>query len=231
MELAVIDLIVAVFIILGTFIGLKKGLVREVISIIGVIIAVILAWQFKNIVSGFLYSNLPFINLTGESTLLNIIIVELIAFLAILIVLLIVLKLITSVTGLLDKIVGIASGLGTISKLLGMVVGFIESYVVVFFVLFFLTSFANLKVDDTTISKYILKDTPVLAEMVKNENETFKEIMALKDKYKEKDDKYNQEVFEIMVKYDFISKDTAKKLVENKKIKIDNADEIIKKYN
>jgi len=231
MELAIVDIGVIAFIIIGALVGLKKGLVKEVISIIGVVLAVLIAWKLKNMVSGFLYQTLPFINLTGESTLLNIIIVELISLMLVLIVLLIILKFITTVTGLLDKIVGIASGLGGISKLLGMAVGFIESYVLIFFVLFFLSSFANLNVDNSIVSKYILKETPVIADMVKNENESFKEIMALKDKYKEKDDNYNKEVFETLIKYEVISKDTAKKLVENNKIKIDNANDIINKYN
>ena len=228
-----IDGIIVLLLILGSFIGLKKGIVKSVVSFAGLIIAFVLAWFLKNPISEFMYTKFPFFSFTGETALINIIIYELIAFLIIAIVLLVIVKLVTHFTGLVSKILTLSKSMGFISKLLGMIFGFIETYVIIFMVLFFMYNFTNIykTIEANTLATRMLDSTPLLTNMVESERSSFEEIANLSKNYKENSEEYNEQLFDILLKYDVIKPSTAKKLVEENKVKINNADKIIEKYN
>ena len=227
-----IDFVIVVLLILGALFGLKKGIVKSVISLFGVVLVFIIAWNLKNPIVQILFTKLPFFNITSTTSIMNIVIYELIAFLLIAIILLIILKLIMIFTGLIDKILSITKVMGFASKLLGMIFGFIEMYVLIFFVLFFLYNFTNIykSIDNNTLALRMLNSTPILSTMVENERATFDEITSLKDNYKENDEEYNKKVFETLIKYNVLKPKTAQELVNSGKVKIDGAEEIIKKY-
>ena len=224
-----VDLIVLVVLLLGALSGFKKGLVKSVVSFIGLILAIVIAWYLKNPISEYMYTNLPFFNFTGNMSLYNIVIYELVAFLIILIILLIVVRLIAFATGLIDKLVGLISGLGIVSKILGAVVGFLESYVVVFMVLFLLFNFTtlNIAVGENAMSTKMLESTPILSSMVKDEFKSLEEVSKLTDNYKEGTNEYNRELFRILLKYNVIKDETAQSLIDSNKIKFDGAQDVL----
>lgn len=227
-----IDVVLIVVILFGAFIGFKKGLINNIISFIGVIIAIMIAWYLKNPISEFMYTSLPFFSFKGETALINIIIYELIAFLLIATILLIILKLIVKVTGLIDKILSVTTTLGFISKILGFAFGFIETYVLSFIVLFILYHCTGLynEIDNSVVASRMLNSTPVLSKFVEGESKSLQEISDLKDIYKVGTDEYNEHLFETLIKYNVIDTKTAKKLVEKDKVKVPNALDIINKY-
>ena len=229
---SLIDLIVIVLVILGTFIGYKKGLIKGIITTFGVIICLIIAWFLKNSLSEFMYTKLPFFSFNGDMSLFNIIIYELIAFLIISIILLLVLKFIVMFTGLIDKILSISKSIKTLSNILGAILGFFETYVFVFIILFILHSVSPLtnQIDQGFITNYMINKTPILASAIEKEDKSLNEITDLGKKYQKGTDEYNYHLFEILVKYDVIKYDTAKKLVDDNKVKINGASEIIDKY-
>ena len=55
-----VDLIIIVFVLLGAFVGAKRGFTRELVSVIGFIVCIVLAFLFKNPIASFLYDHLPF---------------------------------------------------------------------------------------------------------------------------------------------------------------------------
>ena len=230
MSLTIIDIIAVIIVALGGFIGFKRGLVKSVVSLVGLIIAFILAWILKGPISNFMYTNLPFIDFSGSLSLINILIFEFIAFLIMLIIFLVILKLVVKVTGLIDKIVGLASGLKGVSKILGLVFGLIENYLLVFIILYALSGIAHLntEIDKGIVTSTILNKTPIINETFKGELGLVKEVSEIKLNLDEQ--KSNKELFDLMLKYKVINVDTAKKLVSENKVKIDNAEEIIKKY-
>ncbi len=227
-----IDLIVIAVMILGTLIGYKKGLIKGIITTFGVIICLIIAWVLKNSLSEFMYTKLPFFSISGDMALFNIIIYELIAFLVIAIILLLVLRFIVIFTGLIDKLLSISKSMKTLSKILGAVLGFVETYIFVFVILFILHSVSGLtnQINEGYISNYMINKTPILANVVEKEDKSLKEITDLNKNYKQGSEEYNQHLFEILVKHEVIKYDTAKKLVNDNKIKINNANEILEKY-
>ena len=231
MSLGIFDFILLLGLLIGGIIGLKKGMIKEVISFVGLIIAIVIAWHLKNPISEFMYTRLPFFNFRDSTALINIILFEIVAFLIVLIILLIVLKFIVVMTGLVDKIVGIASGLDFVSKILGLIVGVLESYIVVFILMFCLYNFTPLKSNmQGTLTERALNNTPILSNLVKKEADSLSEIANIKFSITEESEKYNKELFEILVKHKVISTNAARKLIQNNKINIKDASEIIKKY-
>ena len=204
----------------------------EVVSFFGIILVLFLAWNLRSILASFLYSTLPFFSFTGEMALATIIIYELISFLVLAIVFLILLKLITTFTGLLDSILSISKSLGIIGKVIGLALGFVETYFIVFIALFICYNFFNMnsQIDESQICKYILNETPVLSESVKNETQSLQEIAKIKDRFVLGSDEYNKEVFETLIKYKVIDINTAQKLVDEQKIDFPHAKDLVNKY-
>ena len=227
-----IDAIIIILLLFGAFIGFKKGIIKSIVSLGLVLLAIIIAWFLKNPIASIMYTKLPFFNFTSSTSLINIIVYEMIAFLIIAIILLILVKAIVFFTHLIDKILSISKSMGFVSKILGMIFGFIEMYIIIFMVLFVLYNFTNVykSIDGSTLALRMLNSTPILSPMVEGEKSTFDEIYYLKENFKENDEEYNKKLFETLIKYKVISTNTAKELVKDGKIKINGAQEIIDNY-
>ena len=205
-----IDAIIVILLIIGALFGFKKGIIKGIVSLGLMILAIVIAWFLKNPIASVMYTKLPFFSFTSSTSLINIIVYEMVAFLIIAIILLILVRIILFFTKLVDKIL----------------------YIIIFITLFIMYNFTNVykSIDENTIALRMLNSTPVLTKMVDGEKATFDEIYKLKENYKENDEEYNKELFNVLIKYKIISTNTAKQLVSEGKIKIDGASEIIKRY-
>lgn len=230
--LYIVDAIIIGLLLLGALFGFKKGIIKSIVSLGLVILAIIAAWFLKNPIASVMYTKLPFFSFTSSTSLINIVIYEMIAFLVIAIILLILVKAIVFFTHLIDKILNISKSMGFLSKILGMIFGFVEMYIIIFIALFVMYNFTNIykSIDNSTLALRMLDSSPILSPMVEKERKTFDDIYNLKNNYKENDEEYNKQLFETLIKYNVISTSTASSLVNNDKIKINGADEIIKKY-
>ena len=59
----IVDVIIILLIAFGGVMGFKRGFTRSLVSALGTIAIVVLAFLLKNPVSVLLYENLPFLNL------------------------------------------------------------------------------------------------------------------------------------------------------------------------
>ena len=82
-------------------------------------------------------------------------------------------------------------------------------------------------IKDSSLATSILNNTPILTEQFKEPKAAIDEILSLSTTYKNDKDGYNAKAFEILIKYNVISKDQAEKLISKKKIDISNAQDII----
>ena len=79
----VVDIVILIFLAFGALIGFKRGFTRQLVSLVGIFVIIVVSFLFKNPVSVFLYNNLPFFNFGGifkDITVLNILVYEVIAF-------------------------------------------------------------------------------------------------------------------------------------------------------
>lgn len=233
----VIDIAIIIILILGFLVGASRGFTKQLVSCLGFIVTVVLAFLLKNPISEFLYEHLPFFDFLGVFkgvTILNILLYEVIAFLLVLAILNIIWKILLTATSIFEKFLEATIILGIPSKILGGILGVLENYVLVFIALYILSlPFFNIEViDESKFRDPIVNQTPVLSGLTLDNFKVVDEFEDLKNKYEVTTDaeKFNLEALDLLLKYDVITVESAQTLVEKGKLKINNVDVIIKKY-
>ncbi len=235
----IVDIVIIILILLGTIIGLARGFTKQLVSSLGTIISIILAFVFKNKISILLYSNLPFYKFGGVLkgvTSLNILLYELIAFLLVFLVFSIIFKVLSFLASALESVLTASLIFGLPSKILGAILGFIESYVLVFVLLFILTlpvfQFNDYILDHSKFAEKILLDTPIVSNYTQDTVNIVSEFSNLKEEYKNTDDsmKFNRDTLKLFLKYKIITVESVETLIKKDKLKIDAVEEILNCY-
>lgn len=235
----ILDIAIVLVLIMSAIIGFKRGAIKEVVSLVGIIIVFILAFSLKGVLGNVLCKWLPFFNFAGNLegvTVLNILLYQLIAFLIIYSLLFSVYMIVVKISGIVQKIVHMTVILWLPSKLIGAVVAFITGYVMVFVVLLALL----IPLKDTDIFKnskfanYIVYDTPILASSSENISTSINEIYELGEDLSKGDiskNEANVKTMDILLKYKVVSAETARELVVLDKLDgISGLDKVIEKY-
>ena len=232
-----VDVIILVFIGFGGIIGFRRGAIKELVSGVGFILITFLSFVLKNPLSILLYENLPFFKFGGiikGVTVLNIFLYEFIAFLLIFFVLMFLWKVVLFASSIIQKILNMTIILGLPSKIIGFLFGLIEFYLISFIIIYILTLpiFSVKSVINSKVGSYILNDTPLVSDTVKNSTGYIDDFVDLKDKYlyTQSADQFNYETLDLFLKYDIVTVDSVKKLKEKNKLDIENIDDLIKKY-
>lgn len=233
----IVDIIIILFILMGAVVGFKRGFTKELVCAVSFFVIIVLSFLLKNPVSIFLYEHLPFFKFGGilkGVTVLNIALYEIIAFLVVMGILTVILNILKKATSIFEKILKFTIILGIPSKILGAIVGLIESFVWVFIVLYILNLpvFHINELDNSKYKDQILEKTPILSELVKDSVGVIKEFSELKTKYEEttSPSEFNRETLDLFLKYDIITVESVDYLVEKDKLKIDNIESILIKY-
>ena len=228
-----IDILILVIIASFAIIGFKRGVFQSLVTIVGFIIIIYLAYLFKNVLGDFLVLHLPFTKysfIPNGSYVLNVVAYEAIGFAMVLAVLGVLYKIVLIASGLFEKLLKITIILGVPSKILGLIIGAIEGYILVYFGLFILTQ-PFIRFDVLNKSKYaetILKDTPVLSGIAEN---TFIVIDEIEDTIKTgNSDNFDLRLADLVLKRKIASADVMQKLIDNKKLSIDGLQSIVNNY-
>lgn len=235
----IIDIIIILLIIMFAVIGGKKGFVKTLVSLVGIILVFIISYFLKNSIAEFLSLNLPFFNFVGSfkgATILNVIIYQLIAFIIVFSILMVLYAIVVKVSGILDKILKSTIILAIPSKVGGVIVGIIEGVVISLIALIFLSlpvlNFTM--VESSGVKKFLFNISPIIGNISNNTNDAVSEIFELKDKFSESDNKeeFNLSCLDVLLKHKVIRVDYSEKLVDSTKLKIDRdkAKAIINKY-
>lgn len=232
-----VDLIIILFILSGVVLGWRRGVTRQLVSCLGLIVVVVASFLLKNPVSIFLYEHLPFFKFGGifkGVTVLNILLYEVIAFLIVFAILMIALKVLMLATTVFEAILKATIILSIPSRILGAIVGIIENFVIAFIVLYLLMLpvFHMDVVKQSKLANNILKSTPVLSGMIDDSLEVIEKFTDLKEKYKEATNanSFNRETLDLFLEYNVVSIRSVDKLVEKNKLVIDDIDSILIKY-
>lgn len=235
MNINLVDAIILLIILLGGVIGFKEGVIKKLTSVVGLVIVIVLSFILKNKLSVIFYENLPFFNLWGAFKgiqVLNILFYEMLAFVIIASVLTIVYRLILGFTGIIEKVLKATVILSIPSKILGFIVGLIENYIWVYLILFILTlPVINLKeVYESKTAVFIMEKTPILSKYTNKTLDIYNDLYAIIDSEGAKtNEQVNEEAMDLMLKYEIITKDSARKLIDKNKV-IVNDDSFLNKY-
>ena len=233
----IVDIIIIIFLAFGALIGFRRGFTKQLISSIGLLAVVILAFIFKNPVSTLLYENLPFFKFGGifkGVTVLNILIYEVIAFFLVLAILMIILKILLFISGIFERFLNMTILLGIPSKIFGAVLGILENFIIAFIVLYILTlPIFNIKgLEDSKIKNTILKKTPILSTQIDKSIKVIDEFVELKNKYETAVDPvgFNLEALDLLLEYKITTVSSVEKLLEQDKLQMTGVDKILEKY-
>lgn len=219
----ILDALIIIFLLVGALAGYRRGLVKQAVLLVGLIVVLVLSFYIRVPVSTFFYKNLPFFNFDGifhGISVLNILLYEVIAFLIVFSILYLVLRILLKISGLIEKLLRATIILGFFSRIGGMIVGAIESYVIVFIILFvFSQPFINISgLDNSNFCDKILENTPVLSDMTKDIRHVTDEIENIIESYKGKDVDFNEKTIELFLKYDIITEENINLLKEKGKL-------------
>lgn len=227
----VVDAIIILLILAGAVVGFKRGFTSQLISFIGIFVVVIFSFILKNPISIFLYEHFPFFPFGGVLkgvTVLNIALYEFIALFLVMSILFIILRVLIFATVIIEKILKFTIILGIPSKILGAILGVVESFVWIFIIMYII----NLPVFNfsaVNTSKYkdtILNKTPILSAFADDSIKIMEEFIDLKSKYNSEPNatEFNKETLDLFLKYNVITISSVDKLIEKGKLKIDNVE-------
>ena len=223
-----LDIIIIMIIVFGALIGFKRGIIKQSVVTLGMILVVILSFALKNPVSAFMYKNFPFFSFNGiyeDISVLNILLYEIIAFSIVFSILSTILIIIIRISNSFDKILKLTFLFALPSRILGAILGAMEYYLIVFIFLFVIMQpvfelnnsdlFKNSK-----LKNVILEKTPFVSGYIEPTVKTVEEIEKLiKDRKKYDEKQFNCKVTNIMVKNKIIDKKSLDYLYSSGKIK------------
>ena len=236
-----LDIVIILLLIMFAVVGWKQGIIKEVVQLVGMIIILVLSFNFKDELGNIFCKWLPFFDFAGSPVegmiSLNIVIYQLLGFLAIFVILYGVYSLLLKVSGILQKLVDWTIILLIPSKIGGLIVGLVEGYILIFILLLLILGLPTNMTSNYRNSEMVNKivyETPVLSTAAKDVTNTFKDIYELTDEViNENLDKNeaNLRTIDIMLKYDLVTPKTVEQLVVLDKLKgVKGLDPIIQKY-
>jgi uncharacterized membrane protein required for colicin V production len=171
-----LDIIILLMLLVGLFVGAKRGLIVQLIHMTGFIIALFVAYTYYKPLAEKFVLWIPYPAVDSDSTLtiaierldLDQTFYQLIAFALIFFVIKFTLQLVASMFDFLKYL----PVLGFFSKIAGAILGFIEFYIILFIVLYVVAllpigPFQNL-MNNSVLANYLIEHTPFLSETVKN---------------------------------------------------------------
>ncbi len=235
--MTIVDAIVILFLLLGAVLGFKKGAIRSLVALLGTLIVVVAAYYLKNPVAEIMFQYVPFLNFSGSWNgliTLNILLYEAVAYVLAFVVLYSILSLVIKLSGIVEKILNATIILGIPSKIIGAVLGFVESLVFSFIVLFVLLQFnvTSEYITSSTIATSIIDKTPIIGTMVNDTYKAIQDINSLRDKYKDNTNKdaYNCEILAIMLDYEVVTPEVTQKLIDSHRLSFTGAQSILDSF-
>lgn len=229
MTLNILDVVIVLFILMGGIIGMKRGVIKQGVMTIGMIVVIVLSFLLKNPVSALMYKYFPFFSFGGllkNLSVLNILLYEVIAFALVFGILSAILIILIKISSIFEKLLKFTIVLAIPSKILGFFLGLIEYYLVVFIIMFILSSptFQTENFDFINESKLkgvVLNNTFGLSGMLNNTLDTFNDINNLiKEKDKYSDDEFNCKALNTMIENKLLDSKSADYLSSKGKINI-----------
>ena len=219
----ILDAVIITILIVGILGGMSRGLIKQAVLLIGLVVCLIFAFSLRTPIATFMYEYLPFFKFGGlfsGVSIINILLYELIAFLIIFSLLYLILRILLKITGIIEKILDMTIILGFFSKIGGGIVGFIEAYILVFVFLFVCNQpFIRVTgLDSSKVGNFILDKTPVMSSAIEDTRKAINEVYTLTTKYKNDKNKLNQETIKLFIKYDIITEENVQKLREKGKL-------------
>lgn len=235
----ILDIGIVLLLIMFFITGFKRGVIKELASLIGIVLVFIISYQLKGYIGNILCYIFPFFKFSGSIeglSILNIIMYQAIAFLIIFSLLLSLYEIILKLSKALQKIVNMTIILIIPSKILGGLISMLKGYIllfVIFIVLLVPLRNQNIFYESKMINHMLYK-SPILSKYTNKEMNAITEIYDLGEKVTKKQistNAANKKGLDIILKYNITDKKTIENLIKIHKLdNINNVDEILNNY-
>ena len=227
----IFDIVIILLILLSGVTGLKQGLLKSGINLIGTILIYIIAFKMKDSIGLFLCKVCPFFKFNGYITL-NILVYQLIAFVLIASILFSVFAIILKLTGIVQKLVDLTVILTIPSKIGGFIIGLLEGYVVMFIIILILSvPLRNVELfSQSKLVDKMLNNTPILSSSLDGVGDVIFNVFHITSEVKEGENentKVNIDIMKTYLDYKVITKEDAIDLIDTGKL---NSINVIKEF-
>lgn len=235
----IFDVIIVLLLLMAGVVGLKQGVIRELISFVGIVLVFFISYSFKGVIGNFLCKFLPFFTFTGNFKGLvtfNIVIYQLIGFIILFSILMILYRLILFISKIVQKIVDATIILTLPSAILGFIVGLLNGYLIILVAL--LALIIPMKdvdlYNESKVKDFMLYETPIISDNIKDISMTMSEIDKLVEKIDNKTistNDANLQITDTMLKYKVIDAHTMKQVIALDKLDdVKGINKIVDKY-
>lgn len=231
----IVDYIMIAFLLLFALKGFRRGLLPSIVNLASSLLVFVIAFYLKTPISTFLYENLPFLKFGGifkGVVAINILFYEGIAYAIAISILFIVFAILKKISKIMEKILNLTIFLSLPAKIVGAIVGIAEGLLYAF-VLLYIASVVNTTSTYVNNSKYaskILTDIPVVKDVTSDLTLSTKEVYNTILNNANDTNRANLDSINILMKYDILSYDSAKKLYDDGKLNILGVETVIEEY-
>ncbi len=231
----IFDIVIILLILLSGVTGLKQGLLKSGINLIGTILIYIIAFKMKDSIGLFLCKVCPFFKFNGYITL-NILVYQLIAFVLIASILFSIFAIVLKLTGVVQKLVDLTVILIIPSKIGGFIIGLLEGYVVMFIIILILSvPLRNVELfSESKLVDKMLNNTPILSSSLDGVGDVIFNVFHITSEVKEGENentKVNMDIMKTYLDYKVITKEDAIDLIDTGKLNsINGIKEFVNNY-
>lgn len=235
--MSVIDVAIVLILLLGTFIGFRRGVITQTVSFLGIIIIMVISYFTKDWLATLFCDWLPFfkfnLGIVKSVQSLNILFYELVAFIIIFSILFTLFKVILKTTEVFEAILKGTIILALPIKILGALVGFVQYCLILAIILLILKSpILNLQlVNESSLAPRIINITNLPFMPLKGLSQSIDDIKDFtKLNLTRKHDDTELNTLDILLKNKITNINLVEKLIDSGKIEIENADSVLNKY-
>lgn len=219
--MGILDVIIILLILMFGVVGFKKGIIKESVSLVGIILVFIISYMFKGYIGDWLCKFLPFFEFSGKLeglVSLNILIYQLVGFFLLFSILYGLYNLIMFFTKILQKIIDITLILTIPSKIAGFFIGLLKGYLIVLVGLLILVIPIN-SLDifkDSFLRDLILYKTPIVSSYTKDITSSIKEVRDLVILINNEEISLNEaniRLLKSMIKYNVVDTHTVEQII------------------
>ena len=224
----IMDIFIIMMLIMFIVTGFKKGVIKEIVSLVGIIVIFIISWILKNYIGNFLCIIFPFFKFIGplkNIDSINILFYQGIAFIITFMALLSLYSISLKISRVIQKIVNMTIILWIPSKILGGIISLVKGYIIITIVsILLIIPFGNIDIfKESRIINYMLYKTPIVSSYTDSFIEPITKIYDLGRNISNKNitaEEANKRAIEIMLQYKITNQNTIDDLIKLKKIKI-----------
>jgi len=220
----IISLIVILVFVSDVINGYKKGFLGTAIKLFKSVVALVFAYLFKGKLATYLSIHLPFFNLQGlfkGLDIVNVLIYELIAFVAIFAIVSLILKIIIDLFNIEERLFSLIVQLGIPNNLIGAIFGGLKSIIIIYFALSIFFVVSNFMKIDTgnSLGDYVV-NMPILKNSFGGTLDSFDQISELAVEYENTQDKgvLNHDAIGILLENGIISEEQLNALIDAGKV-------------